>query len=184
MNIIDKYLERVDEKSYLKAEIAQLSDEEKTKLAELTKKYEECHAKEPLKRAYLSLDNPSTSYFSLLRDLILVVEDVEGCLEDAEECGFEYCTEVMETAEEITEVIGEEKFKNFMKAYMMGAMWQITNLLDEGNMYNEKETGWALLETKEDSTILTDTPLCSLHESIVEFKEEIDEDYLNELFGK
>lgn len=75
--------------------------------------------------------------------------------------------------QEIAEAIGEDKLLDFLSSFSKGLIYNVIDLMDEGNREFERDKiSWVLMKTDENNKT-TGQIIQGLHEDILEFEDEI-----------
>lgn len=176
MKYIEKYINaKASNKKYYELQVDKFTPEQKEKLNALLEKMEKAGASDPLSWAFSEIREniPQFARFAVLKGLFDIVDDVEGNIDFACDVDERYEEDIYEVKEKLSKVIGEKQLNAFLKSYTKGVMWQVTNLLDEGNCMEDNEPGWILSELDNDGNT-TNRYINGLHESLNEFEEELD----------
>ncbi len=174
MNIIEKHLNNSNSREYYKREVEKLDIEQKEKLEKLLQKMENAGAKNPLSWAMSEITEgiPQFGRFLMLKGLNDITCDVEGNICLADDVDEYYENDIYKMSDKIKKIIGETAFNEFLKSYTKGVMWQVANLIDDGNYNQNNEPGWALSEVNNDGKT-TGKFIGGLHESLNDFEEEV-----------
>jgi len=175
MNLIEKYSKAPECSEYNKQSIDKLNKEQKNHLEKLLEKMENSGATRPLDWALSEITEniPQFGRFLMLKGLYDIINDVEENMGLADDIDESYENDIFEVAEQLKETIGEEGLNNFLKSYAKGIMWQVTNLIDEGNYNSNGEPNWALKELANENDNKSERFINGLHESFNEFEEEL-----------
>lgn len=173
MKLIEKYLNQSESKDYYKKQIEKLSLDKKNELEILLSRLENAGAKDPLSWAYSEITEniPQFGRFLFLKGLLNIGNDVEENLGFADDVDENYEDDIFEVSSKLKELIGEDKFNNFLKSYTKGVMWQVANLIDDGNYNENGEPNWSLKEINDKDK--TERAINGLHENLNEFEEEL-----------
>ncbi len=173
MNLLKKHIESSENKEYYRNRIKELDKNQKDKLENLLQKMNNSGAKRALGWALSEVTEniPQFGRFLFLKGLYNIINDVQDNMAFADDIDEDYEDDIFEVSEKLKKSIGEAALNNFLKSYTKGVMWQITNLIDEGNYNRNGEPGWCLKESKKDNT--TNRFINGLHESFNEFEDEL-----------
>ncbi|OJJ14635.1 hypothetical protein BKI52_42155 [marine bacterium AO1-C] len=174
MSLIEKYIASSDNEKYYRERLDQLDQTQKAKLEDLLDRLEKAGAKKPLDWALSNVEEsiPQFARFLMLKGLFEIIEDIEGNMGFAEDVDESYEDDIEEVSNQLKTAIGEDGLNKFLKSYTKGVMWQVINLIDEGNYNTNGDPGWVLKEVNSEGKI-TGKNVGGLHESFVDFEEEI-----------
>ncbi len=175
MNIINKYIAESESNQYYKSKIDKLTEEQRNKLEILLQKLEDSGAKKPLSWALSETTEniPQFARFLFLKGLADIVSDVEENMGLADDVDENYEGNIFDVSNKLKGTIGELELNNFLISYAKGIMWQVANLIDNGN-YNEKgEPMWSLKEIGKSEDGNSERFISGLHENLNNFEEEL-----------
>ncbi len=168
MKKIEEFINDLDSK-YYKFSYNKLSETQKEEILKLVIKLENAGAKNPFSWAFSEVKEgiPQFSRFIFLKHIFDIIDDLENNILLANEVDEFYKIDIYSVSEKIEKHIGKEEFEKFLKSYTKGVMWQVLNLIDEGNYNEEDYPMWSLKECNSGKNI------GGLHEDFYEFEEEI-----------
>ncbi len=174
MKYIEKYL-TIRTPKYYSLQISKLNDAQKEDLERLLEKLEKSGSRDPLSWALSEVQEniPQFARFSMLKGLVEIVDDVEGNIGLSDDVDEDYREDIFEIQKRLIKAISEEELNAFLKSYTKGVMYQVANLIDEGNAGADNQPGWVLSEINNDGD-LTGRFINGLHESLSEFENELD----------
>ncbi len=169
MKKIEEFINSSDDSKYYNFIYDKLSETQKEELLKLVLKLDNAGAKKPLSWAFSEIEEgiPQLSRFIFLKHIFAIIDDLDGNISLADDIDEFYETDIYAVSEKIEKYLGKNEFHNFLKSYTKGVMWQVLNLIDEGN-YNED--GYPMWLLKEDNS---EKNIGGLHESFDEFEEEL-----------
>ncbi|WP_337085141.1 hypothetical protein [Elizabethkingia anophelis] len=172
MKHTQKHLENSDHKEFYEQKISTLTDLQKEEFENLVIKLEKAGARNPLSWASSEVTEkiPQFGRFLVLKSFLDIAKSTEDNLTMAED----FDEEMEDKLEEIKEKVGEEKLFDFLKSYSKGMIYNIIELLDEGNREAERDKiSWTLMKTDENFEP-TGQIIQGLHEDFLEFEDEIE----------
>jgi len=174
MSLIEKYIASSGDEKYYRKRVDQLDQNQQAKLEDLLRKLEKAGAKKPLDWALSDVEEsiPQFARFLMLKRLFEIIEDIEGNIGFADDVDENYESDIEEVCDQLKTAIGEEVLNKFLKSYTKGVMWQVINLIDEGNYNTNGDPGWVLKEVSSEGKV-TGKNVGGLHESFSDFEEEI-----------
>jgi len=175
MEKLEKYLNALPDseygKEYYVRKISELTEMQKAEMEDLVIRLDKAGAKEPLSWAFSEVTEniPQFGRFLVLKKLL----EIEESPKDNILIASDFDRSVKDRFLEISNMVGEEKMLEFLTSFSRGIMWQIVELLDDGNEnYKEDRVNWVLFKTDENLDYPEPT-ISGLHESFLEFKNEI-----------
>jgi len=171
MKHTQKHLENSEYKEFYEKKISELTDQQKEEFESLVIRLENAGAKNPLSWASSEVSEkiPQFGRFLVLKSLFDIAKSTEDNLSKAGD----FDEEIEDKFEEIKEKIGEEKLFDFVKSYSKGIIYNIIELLDEGNRETDRDKiSWTLMKTDENFEP-TGQIIQGLHEDFLEFEDEI-----------
>lgn len=174
MKYIEKHINQTSQKTYYASQIEELSKEQRDGLEKLVEKLDASGSTNPLGWALSEVQENIAQFarFSMLKGLYEIVDDVDGNLALADDIDEVYDAEIFDVKETLRKVIGEDALNAFLKSFTKGVMWQVANLMDEGNSQEKNQPGWVLSELNTDGHF-TDRSINGLHESFNGFEDEM-----------
>ncbi len=174
MSLIENYINNSENSEYYKKEIDQLNEEQRRELESLLQKMDNSGAKRPLGWALSEITEniPQFGRFLFLKGLFDILTDVEENMGLADDIDEIYEDDIFEVSEKLKNAIGEKELDNFLKSYAKGIMWQVTNLIDEGNYNSTGEPMWSLKESYKTNNT-SERFINGLHENFNEFEDEL-----------
>lgn len=171
MKHTEKHLDNSSDKKYYKKVISKLTDEQKEALENLVIKFENAGAKNPLTWAVSEITEgiPQFGRFLMLKALFDIGKSTKDNIAMAEDFDFE----LDEKYTEIKDAVGKKKLLAFLTSYSKGLLYNVIELLDEGNRTADRDKiSWVLMKTDENAEP-TGQIIQGLHESFFEFEEEM-----------
>lgn len=174
MKLIEKYLNEFDSTEFYKKEIEKLTIDDKRSLEELLLRLEKAGAKKPLSWAFSEITEniPQFGRFLFLKGLTNIVHNVKENMSFADDTDENYEENIFKVSEKLEKLIGKAELNNFLKSFTKGVMWQVVNLIDEGNYNTNGEPNWSLKEL--DKNNKTERNINGLHEDLIGFEDELD----------
>ena len=172
MGNLEKYLDVSPKlKEYYVQKISKLSEEQKSELEDLVIRLEKAGAKNPLSWAFSEVTEsiPQFGRFLVLKKLFEIAKSPKDNLIMA----LDFDSEIKGKFLEFSNMIGEEKFLEFLTSFSKGIVWNVMELVDEGNRnMDEDKVNWVLLKTDENGKH-SEQIIQGLHEDFLEFENEI-----------
>ncbi|MBD0779941.1 hypothetical protein HPE56_19255 [Maribacter sp. ANRC-HE7] len=171
MKHTQKHLEISEHKDFYEKSISKLTAEQKVEFENLVIRLENAGAKKPLGWASSEITEkiPQFGRFLVLKSFFDIAKSTEVNISMASE----FDEDIEEKLEEIKEKIGEEKLFDFLLSYSKGMIYNLVEIIDEGNREIERDKiSWTLIKTDENSEP-TGQIIQSLHEDFLEFEDEI-----------
>jgi len=171
MEHTQKHLEKSEYKEYYEKQISNLTDYQKNELENLVIRLENAGAKNPLSWAYSEVIEkiPQFGRFLVLKSLFDIVKSTEDNISLAGD----FDEDFEEKFKELKERIGQDKLFDFLTSYSKGMIYNIIELLDEGNReVSRDKISWTLMKT-DDTFEPTGQIIQGLHESFLEFENEL-----------
>jgi hypothetical protein len=168
---LEKYINASSSKEYFVHGISKLNDKQKYELEKLVIRLDKAGAKNPLQWAFSEVAEniPQFGRFLVLKRLFEIVKSPKENIAMA----IDFDDEIEDNFLEFSQKIGEEKFLNFLSSFSNGIMYNIIEMLDEGNQNMEKDkVNWILLKTDENGKH-SEQIIQGLHEDFLEFENEI-----------
>ncbi len=174
MKFIEKHINKTSHKSYYESQIEELTKEQIDRLEKLVEKLDASGSANPLGWALSEVQENIAQFarFSMLKGLYEIVDDVDGNLTLADDVDEVYEAEIFDVKETLSKVIGEDALNAFLKSFTKGVMWQVANLMDEGNYQEKNQPGWVMSELGDDGDF-TGRSINGLHESFNGFENEM-----------
>lgn len=171
MKHTEKHLENSAEKEYYEKQISKLTDNQKEEFESLVIRLENAGAKNPLSWANSEVSEkiPQFGRFLVLKSLF----DIAKSTEDNISMAGDFDEDIEDKFEEIKGQVGQEKLFDFLKSYSKGMIYNLIELLDEGNREVDRDkVSWTLMKT-DDNFEPTGQIIQGLHEDFLEFEDEI-----------
>jgi hypothetical protein len=171
MKHTQKHLENSADKEYYKQVIAKLTDKQKEEFESLVIRLENAGAKNPLQWTSSEVTEgiPQFGRFLILKTLFDISKSTEDNISMAGDFdeGFE------DKYSEIIEIVGQEKLLAFLTSYSKGIIYNVVEILDEGNREADRDKiSWTLMKTDENFEP-TGQIIQGLHEDFLEFEGEM-----------
>ncbi|MDR0524705.1 MAG: hypothetical protein LBG90_02395 [Spirochaetaceae bacterium] len=171
MEILEKYIDASPYKKIFVKGISELTETQKSELENLVIRLEKAGAKNPLQWAFSEIKEniPQFGRFLVLKRLFEITKSPKENVSMASD----FDDEIEDKFSEISKIIGEEKFLDFLLSFSKGIMYNVTELFDEGNRNMEEDkVNWILLKTDENGKH-SEQIIQGLHEDFLEFENEI-----------
>jgi len=171
MEKLEKYLDALPSNDYYVRKIAELTEKQKSELEDLLIRLEKAGAKKPLQWAFseISENIPQFGRFLVLKKLFEIAKSPKDNISMA----YDFDEEIKHKFLEISNIVGEEKILDFLTSFSKGVMYNVAELIDEGNRnMDEDKVNWVLLKTDEDGKH-SEQIIQGLHEDFMEFENEI-----------
>ena len=171
MKNLEKYLEASSHKEFFERRISKLTEEQKSELEDLVIRLDNAGAKNPLQWAFseVSENIPQFGRFLVLKKLFEIAKSPKENISTA----IDFDDEVEEKFLEISKIVGKKKFLDFLISFSKGIMYNVVELIDEGNRnMDEDKVNWVLLKTDEEGKH-SEQIIQGLHEDFLEFEDEI-----------
>ena len=171
MKHTQQHLENSADKEYYEKQILKLTDNQKEEFESLVIRLENAGAKNPLSWANSEVNEkiPQFGRFLMLKSLF----DIAKSTEDNISMAGDFDDDFEEKLDEIKDKIGEEKLFDFLTSYSKGIIYNLIELLDEGNREIDRDKiSWTLIKTDENFEP-TGQIIQGLHEDFLEFEYEI-----------
>lgn len=171
--VTQKYVALSADRKKHEYHIPRLSEAQQEQLEELMIRLETAGAKDPLSWALSETREGINQFarFLVLKNFYLAAYDIEGNTFAAED----FDPQIRDTYAEVTNTVGAEKLQHFLQSYGKGMIYQLLNILDEGNFADADRDGisWQLMKIipAEDKIA---GGINGLHEDFIEFDTEID----------
>jgi hypothetical protein len=166
-----KHLDNSADKEYYKQVIAKLTDTQKEEFESLVIRLENAGAKNPLQWASSEVTEgiPQFGRFLMLKTLF----DISKSTEDNISMAGDFDEDFEDKYSEIKDIVGQEKLLAFLTSYSKGIIYNVVELLDEGNREADRDKiSWTLMKTDENFEA-TGQIIQGLHEDFLEFGNEI-----------
>lgn len=171
MKYTQQHLENSADKEYYEKQISKMTDLQKEEFESLVIRLENAGAKNPLSWANSEVSEkiPQFGRFLVLKSLF----DIAKSTEDNISMAGDFVEDFKEKFAEINEKVGQEKLFDFLTSYSKGIIYNIIELLDEGNRDVDRDKiSWMLMKTDENFEA-TGQIIQGLHENFLEFENEI-----------
>jgi hypothetical protein len=171
MKQTQKHLSSSADKEYYEKVISKLTDKQKEEFESLVIRLEHAGAKNPLGWASSEVTEgiPQFGRFLLLKNLFEIGKSTEDNISIAGD----FDDELDAKYTEIKNIVGEEKLLPFLSSYTKGVLYNVVELLDEGNRQSDQDKiSWTLMKTDENFKP-TGQIIQGLHEDFIEFEQEI-----------
>lgn len=171
MKHTEKHLQNSADKEYYEKQISKLTDNQKEEFESLVIRLENAGAKNPLSWANSEVNEkiPQFGRFLVLKSLFEITKSTEDNISMATD----FDDDFEDKFEEIKEQIGQEKLIDFLKSYSKGIIYNLIELLDEGNREVDRDKiSWTLMKTDENFEP-TGQIIQGLHEDFLEFEDEM-----------
>jgi hypothetical protein len=175
MEKLEKYLDSLPNsefgKEYYVRRISELTEKQKSEMEDLVIRLDNAGAKKPLQWALSEVREniPHFGRFLVLKKLFEIAKSPKDNLSIA----FDFDEEIEDKFLEISNMVGEEKFLDFLTSFSKGVMYNVVELIDEGNRNVDKDkVNWFLLKTDENGKH-SEQIIQGLHEDFLEFEDEI-----------
>ena len=172
MKQTQKHLENSNQKKFYERKISELTSEQKNELESLVIRLEKAGAKNPLSWALSEVTEkiPQFGRFLVLKTLFDIAKSTEDNISIAED----FDEDFNDKFDEIKENVGQEKLFDFLTSYSKGIIYNLIELLDEGNReFDRDKISWTLMKTDENFEP-TGQIIQGLHEDFLEFENEIE----------
>ncbi|MFV0542006.1 MAG: hypothetical protein ACK5MZ_12360 [Aestuariibaculum sp.] len=171
MKHTQQHLENSDHKEFYEQEISKLTDKQKEEFESLVIRLENAGAKNPLSWASSEVSEkiPQFGRFLVLKSLFDIAKSIEDNILIAED----FDEEIEDKFEEIKEKVGQKELFDFLKSYSKGMIYNVIEILDEGNQEVDRDKiSWILMKT-DDNFEPNGQIIQGLHEDFLEFEDEI-----------
>ena len=171
MEHTQKYLDNSADKEYYNQVIAKLTDTQKEQFESLVIRLENAGAKNPLQWASSEVTEgiPQFGRFLMLKSLF----DISKSTDDNISMAGDFDENFDEKYAEIKDIVGQEKLLAFLTSYSKGIIYNVVEILDEGNREVDRDKiSWTLMKTDENFEP-TGQIIQGLHEDFLEFDNEI-----------
>lgn len=173
--MFEKYLNGLDPKVRLfyEKKLNKLTEEQKGTLYELTNKMKNAGCRNPFSWAFSEITEgiPQFGRFLMLKKLFEIANNVDRAMEFAQA----YANNYDALEEDVLTFVDKPLLKQYLSAYNRGMISRFVELI-EGNRDADKDNlNWVLLKT-DAKGIHTEQIIQGLHEDILEFETEIDQD--------
>lgn len=161
----------IEEKKYYEKSIEDFTSTQKEELESLVIRLENAGAKKPLPWAMSEIGEgiPQFGRFLVLKSLFEIAKSTE----DNVSLTFDFDKNMQDVYAEITAAVGEQKLLGFLTSFSKGIMYNVIELLDDGNLNIDKDKiSWELIETDENLES-KGKAISGLHESFLGFENEI-----------
>lgn len=170
--ITAKLVAQSPNKKYYEHRIAQLSEARQQQLEALCEGLEAAGAKRPLDWALSETEEgiPQYARFRVLQELYQSAYSVTDNIDSAQ---YDFGFNANETYEALAKGIGREQLDQFLVAYGKGMLYNLVNMLDEGNSESARDGfSWRLMKTNDRGDEML-KGIDGLHEDFMEFDKEI-----------
>lgn len=171
MEKLQDFINKSPNRKYYEHKFAKLTDDQKSELADLATRLDNAGAKNPLSWAFSEVTEgiPQFGRFLILKTLFTLARSTGDNIDIA----YDFDEEIKEKYSEIAGYVGEDKLNSFLSSYSKGIIYNIIDLLDEGNLnYQEDKISWLLMKTDEEGEP-TNQIIQGLHEDFLEFENEL-----------
>ena len=171
MEHTQKYLDNSADKEHYNQVIAKLTDTQKEQFESLVIRLENAGAKNPLQWASSEVTEglPQFGRFLMLKSLF----DISKSTDDNISMAGDFDENFDEKYAEIKDIVGQEKLLAFLTSYSKGIIYNVVEILDEGNREVDRDKiSWTLMKTDENFEP-TGQIIQGLHEDFLEFDNEI-----------
>lgn len=171
MEHTQRHLDISADKKYYEHVISKLTEKQREEFESLVIRLENAGAKNPLQWASSEVKEgiPQFARFLMLKNLFGIGKSIEDNISMAGDFDDDFDDKYAE----IENTVGQEKLAAFLAAYSKGIIYNVVALLDEGNMEADRDKiSWVLMKTNEKSE-RTGQIIQGLHESFLEFEDEI-----------
>ena len=172
MKQTQKHLENSKQKEFYERKISKLTSEQKDEFESLVIRLENAGAKNPLSWASSEVTEkiPQFGRFLVLKTLFDIAKSIEDNISIAED----FDEDINDKFDEIKENVGQEKLFDFLTSYSKGIIYNLIELLDEGNReFDRDKISWTLMKTDENFEP-TGQIIQGLHEDFLEFENEVE----------
>ncbi len=158
------------EQKHYRYELSKLDDTQQARLEALVVRMVQSGATRPLSWAWSEFreDIPQWARFMVIKSMYQSAYDVAGNVDGADE----FSPGSSEIYEELLAITGAEKLNHFFASYGKALLYNMLDILDEGNTDYECNDSWQLVTYYREKG-KSGRPISALHEDFLEFDAEI-----------
>jgi hypothetical protein len=169
---LDKLQKYIDtSEKYIVQGISELTEKQKLELEDLATRIDKAGATKPLTWALSEVKEniPQFGRFLVLKSFLQIAKDARGNVFNA----LDFDEKIEEKYLEISKMVGEKEFLDFLYTFSKGLMINVCMTFDEGNLdCEEDKVSWEIFQTDENGEH-SGRIIQGLHEDWYEFEKEI-----------